>query len=301
MEPSMPLVQGTSYSACEDARIHHNYATYIAQPNITIDGIDNESAWYAKNVYKYTLSLSNSFDPANTVFQSTVHMKYIYDRTYLYILTEWNDSTIDITDMALFCWNINCSNYSSCMFNTTGGMKTPNAGERVDSWRFQESGIANGSTGTLTDSCFDNVGWFGGYDNRDITYGIIYGTWMAEENHYQLEMKRLMRTPECSIPAVDAEFKENVPMRFSIAIENLMQNQAHAISATCDLNLTTNPLPDNYQPNPPQGPLSFPYTTLIIILGVVAGCVIALVVVLRIKVKKEYKSSKQTSGDSDTR
>jgi hypothetical protein len=298
IEPGMVTGQGTTTGACKDTNIHHNYATYIAQPNITIDGIDNEPAWHEKNVYTYTMILSNSFDPANTAFQSTLHMKYIFDRTYLYLCAEWNDSKIDTTDMALFCWNINCSNYSSCMFNTAG-MKTPNTGERVDNWRFQESGAANGTTGTLDDTCFDHVGWLGGSDTRDTTYGFIYGNWLAEDNHYQLEMKRLMRTPECSAPAIDVEFKENEPVRFSIAIENALQNQEHAISTTCDLNLTTNPLPDNYQPTSPQQD-TFPYTTLYIILGIVACGVVVVIVAWWVKIKRGRKSSESFGGGSVT-
>jgi hypothetical protein len=224
--------------------ITHHYATYNPLSNIIIDGIDDESAWNAPDVYEYTIPMSNERS-SPYFFVSYMYVKYIYDNSNLYIRAIWNDTSLDIHDMALFCWNINCSNYSSLMFAETNAMRTTSPGERVDSWQFVSNFRANGSTNFLLDASFDDEGWLPD-DNREVIFGFTYGTWRdGQSNHYQLEMRRSLITNE---PDYDVSFIENTPVRFSTGVCNAMENQEHAISWTYDLNLTTNPQPDTYVP-----------------------------------------------------
>ncbi|HME55233.1 MAG TPA: hypothetical protein VKM55_23700 [Candidatus Lokiarchaeia archaeon] len=289
----LPTIPGASTAICDDKAIHHIYATYVSQPNITIDGVGNESAWHLPSVYTYTIQLSNDFELLNTVFQSIMHLKFIYDRNYVYILAEWNDSTVNFSDRAMFCWNINCSNYTSCMFLQSGGMETPNPGERVESWEFTENGLLNQSAGQLRESCFNHTGWMN-VNNPDVKFGFTFGAWLDGTNHYQLEMKRQMNTTAAySTQATETEFKENVPVRFSAGVENNMPNEEHAISSTCDLNLTTNPKPDAYPL--PQGQASFPYATLLILLGIGVFGSIAIIVTWRIVYKKNNLNEKSSN------
>lgn len=297
---------------CEKTEIHHVYATYIAQPNITIDGVANESVWHQPGVYAYTLQLSNDFEASNPLLQSTMYMKFIYDGSYLYILAQWDVSRIDQSDKALFCWNINCTNYTSCMFLTPNGMETPNPGERVESWQFQATQIGslmpNNTASTLSETCFDNTGFLKTVNNNDVHYGFTYGTWLNGTNYMHLEMRRQMVTSaSTSIPASEVTFKENVPVRFSAAIESnaVAEGQGeHAISSTCDLNLTTNPRSDNY--TIPRFQVPYPYATLFIILAIGAGGTIAIIVTWHIIVKKGREKNLTTStassdGGSDAR
>ena len=233
--------------------LSHHYATYIESPEIVIDGKDDDAAWNREDVYEYTIPMANNVLESTRFFISYMYTKYIYDGTYLYMRATWNDTTPgDLHDMAMFCWNINCSNYTTAMFTDPAGMVTPNPGERVDSWQWICNNRANGSTNELRDRCFDDIGWSSFPDEtvEDVSYGYTLGTWRdGARNFYQLEMRRPM-VP--SNPSVDATFVEGEPIRFSTAVADAMENQEHAISWTYDLNLTTNPLPDTYVPPTPS-------------------------------------------------
>jgi hypothetical protein len=269
--------------------ISHHYGTWVESPNIVIDGVANESAWFLPNVYEYTIPMANERDSPN-FFISFMYCKYIYDANYLYIRATWNDSTSEsYNDMAMWCWDINCSDYSSKMLSDAAGMKTQNPGERVDTWQFVKADKINGTVSTLLDRCFDDQDWLP-YDNKETQYGFNYGLWRNPAmNYYQLEMRRPLKTAEIH---VDIQFEEETPVRFSTAVCDALENQERAISWTYDLNLTHNPQPDIYgKPKPTdstQKPTEEPTTpsnnTIFYIgSGVAVGAIILMATVIKHK------------------
>ncbi len=262
----------------------HHYATYITYPNITIDGVDNELAWNLTNVYEYTIPMSNNIVEATSPFITYMFMKYIYDGSYLYIRATWNDSSINIHDMALFCWDINCTNYSASMFADLNAMRTANPGEHVDSWQFVYNNRENGSTNSLLDAAFDYDGWLPDETSREVNYGFVHGTLRNDSKHYyQLEMRRPLATSQ---PSVDVTFEENVPQRFTTGVCNGLENQEHAISWTYDLNLTHNPQPDTYKPRTPATP-AIGAADHVLLLATISATTVAVLATIKRKLKRE--------------
>jgi hypothetical protein len=257
-----------------DHAISHDYATFVNEPNITCDGVANEIAWSLPDVYTYTIPLTSIVVPGSAEkIYSTMYMKYIWDNTSLYILARWNDTTLTMQDLALFCWNINCSNYSAFMFTQANGMETPNPGELVNSWEWAYNDEANESQGQLIDLTMNNTG-FMPPDPSNVKFGMTYGTWNSSMNEFQLEMCRSLVTEGSG--SLDCTFTPNVPIRFAVGICAGYTSQNHAISWTYDLNLTHDPQPDSYVPYKPPTNQIAGYIAALVALVAVACVAIVL-------------------------
>jgi hypothetical protein len=269
--------------------LSHHYATFIQNVSITIDGIDDESAWNTSNVYEYVIPMANNNVTATKFFISYMYMKYIYDDNNLYIRAIWNDTSLDMKDMFMFCWDINCANYTVAMLAQLDAMRAMAPGEKVDSWKWVSDFRANGSLGKMLDSSFGYDGWYPS-ESSDVNYGYTYGTWRnSSSNYYQLEMRRPLVPNNLTD---DATFVENKPIRFATAVANGYENQDHLISWTYDLNLTHNPLPDSYIPHSKltenntteEGSInSYPYMGIIFVSGL-----ITMILVVRYNNKRKW-------------
>lgn len=225
----------------EDCADHHGitpqYARYIPNLNITLDGVDNESVWQREDVYDYVIPVMN-INTSDVHYTKYVHMKYLYDEDDLYIRTYWDDSSVpQISDNFFMCWDINCTNFTVGMFLINDSMETPEMNERSDNWSWQQNFLDNGSTSAFKDQCYDNNGWVEdpSTDHNDPIAGSIYGTWLNGEGHYQLEIHRKLTTAE---PEEDTQLEIGGSKRFSIAIDNSYASADHAVSWTYELFLT---------------------------------------------------------------
>ena len=115
----------------EDCVNHHGitrqYARYIAEPNITLDGVGNETVWHREDVYKYIVVVGSK-NTSEDYYINYLHVQWIFDDTYLYLLVGWQDDTYDLPinsfDLFMLCWNINCENYTVGMYLESDSMLT---------------------------------------------------------------------------------------------------------------------------------------------------------------------------------
>ncbi len=226
--------------------ISRQYARYISSPNITIDGIANESVWQRDDVYNYSVVVGSN-NQSEYYFKTHLHVQWVYDDDYLYVLAGWNDDSFDLPvnqrDLFMLCWNINCTNYTVGMYLETDSMLTNEPGARVDNWLWARNQKTNNSgIFNFIDQSHDDQNWLPPEigANRDPEGAMIFGNWDAFGSQYQLEIRRPLTTSQ---PDVDVQFDDfsnstDGRYRFAYAVADITGGEAHAISWTHELDFS---------------------------------------------------------------
>ncbi|UYP48720.1 hypothetical protein NEF87_005005 [Candidatus Lokiarchaeum ossiferum] len=234
----------------EDCMDHHgitrHYARYIANPEITLDGIGNESVWNREDVYRYIVA-AGSNNQSEYYFKTYIHVQWVFDDTDLYILAGWNDNSFDLPvnqrDLFMLCWNINCTNYSVGMYLESNSMLTTEPGARVDNWLWARNTKANNSgVYDLIDQCHDDQSWLEAETGiyRDPEAAMIYGNWDYFTYQYQLEIRRPLTTLSPDVDVQFSNFSNSTEgrYRFALATADITGGEAHAISWTHELDFS---------------------------------------------------------------
>src|SRR5271157_3049428 len=236
----------TNPNPAQGVTIIHCDATFIQNPNITLNGAGNESCWQNPAVTEYNISCQSL--PGYGTFSSIAQVQFIYDTSNFYVLAMWNDSTIqrteDLQDGISFCWNVNCVNFSSNMFAQPNLMETQNASAKIDNWWWQNQNFANGTPYLLDANAIISTGWYGGSELENVHTCFNYVVLSNGSSYYRLEIERALQDSD----PYHCQFDHNGTYDFAIAVFDNQKGEAHAISDTYDLDFENITIGTNNSP-----------------------------------------------------
>lgn len=267
-------------------------ATFVESPNIVLDGIGDESCWTSSNVTEYLIPTA-PLNGSSTFFKAYVRVRFVYDLNYFYVNAWWNDTTVippdAYQDAISFCWNINATNFTVGMFVQPDLMKTLNAGEIVDNWKWPRRDFANQSVIPPKDQSFGSNGWLDvSKETQDVTSCFTYGTTSNGTSKYQVEFKRSLRNND----VYDVQFNRNGTYRFAVAVLNDLGGEDHAISWTYELGFDNLYIPvgSNQEPTGDADSTINSYSSTYLILMFIIGIGIEMTFIKKKKLNQVFEN-----------
>jgi DMSO reductase family type II enzyme heme b subunit len=229
------------YGGNADCASCHNepataYDTTLESETINLDGNSSDAIWSNTKNRRMEIPVGDMYGASEEFIQVT----FAQNTTHLFVLADWEDPTINGTDTGMyddadgiaFCWNISAADFSAAYFS---GMKTPDAGEKVDTWSWKpaasETGtqIAGGGktvSGTVTDLSYNTSGWSTD-PSQSVLVAATHGNLSEHhEENYRVEFVRPLVTDDPD----DVQFDKSGYYEFAIGIYNGSSGASHMVS-----------------------------------------------------------------------
>ncbi len=243
----MPARSFPGFGGSQDSDMCHNepanaYYNNTYASAITLDGNTTESYWGSSGTRgrRQEIPVANiSAATGAERLEEFVKVVFAQTATDLYILIAWGDETINGTanpygskgDGFAICWNINSSDFNAYY---TAGMKTPAAGEAVDTFVWKPSqnltsvggigGTVQTVPGTAINYHYSSSGWSVDATN-DYSAAVVHGN-TSRANEYRMEIKRPLVN---NVPG-DVQFNKDGYYDFTIAVFNETNGVNHMVS-----------------------------------------------------------------------